>query len=150
MAISVRPITDRDFFPWHELYEGYGEFYNTPLTDHKAVLIWSWLIDHSNELEALVAVDDDNDGKLLGLAHFRKFARPLAGGIGLYIDDLYVSPTHRENGIGTALINEVKAIAAARKAGIVRWITAEDNTDAQRLYDSVAERTSWVTYDSVV
>lgn len=149
MPISVRPISDRDFFPWHELYEGYGEFYETPLTDDKAVLIWSWLIDPKHELEGLVAVDDDNDGKLVGLAHFRKFARPLAGGTGLYIDDLFITPELRGKGIGTSLINEVKAIADRRKAGVVRWITAQDNTAAQRLYDSVAERTAWVTYDLV-
>jgi hypothetical protein len=31
----------------------------------------------------------------------------------------------------------------------VRWITAADNATAQRLYDRVATKTAWVTYDLV-
>ncbi len=30
---------------------------------------------------------------------------------------------------------------------MVRWITAADNYTAQRAYDRVASRTTWVTYD---
>ena len=30
---------------------------------------------------------------------------------------------------------------------VVRWITAEDNYRARGLYDKVAQRTSWLTYD---
>jgi len=30
----------------------------------------------------------------------------------------------------------------------VRWITADDNYRAQALYDKVATRTHWVTYDA--
>jgi hypothetical protein len=29
----------------------------------------------------------------------------------------------------------------------VRWITAEDNARARRLYDRVAQKTHWVTYE---
>ena len=29
----------------------------------------------------------------------------------------------------------------------MQWITAHDNSDAQKLYDSVANRTAWVTYE---
>jgi hypothetical protein len=29
----------------------------------------------------------------------------------------------------------------------LRWITAADNVTAQKLYDRIATRTSWVTYE---
>lgn len=34
-------------------------------------------------------------------------------------------------------------------ATVVRWVTAEDNDVARRLYDRVATATAWVTYDRV-
>ncbi|MEY5039186.1 MAG: hypothetical protein RL472_2292, partial [Pseudomonadota bacterium] len=36
-----------------------------------------------------------------------------------------------------------------RKQGwtVIRWITAEDNYRARALYDRVAEKTKWATYD---
>lgn len=145
MPIEVRPVGHGEFFPWHAVYTGYGEFYEKPLHDEKAVLVWSWIIDDANELECLVAVDDSGD--VVGLAHFREFSRPLDGSRGIYLDDLFVLPEKRTGGIGRALIDGVADVGRSRGASIVRWITADDNETAQALYDQVAEKTTWVTYD---
>lgn len=147
MPIEVRPVGHGEFFPWHAVYTGYGEFYETPLNDEKAVLVWSWIIDDANEVECLVAADGD---EIVGLAHFRQFARPLAGSRGLYIDDLFVVPERRGRGIATSLIDAVAAIGRRRGASVVRWITAKDNETARSLYKTVAEKTSWVTYDKAL
>src|ERR1700712_5776650 len=127
MTLKIRPITDRDFFPWYDLYVAYGNFYETPVEGDRAVLVWSWLIDPAHETEALVAEDD---GTLVGVVHIREFARPLAGERGLYIADLFVDPDARNSGGGGALIAEVKKIAASRHLGIVRWITEDSNETA--------------------
>ena len=41
-------------------------------------------------------------------------------------------------------------MARERGAAKVRWVTAADNATAQRLYDDIADRTDWVTYDLLV
>ena len=145
MPISIRPIADGDFFTWLDIYAGYASFYETEMTDIKALTVWSWLVDDHHELDGVVAVDDD--GKLIGLAHFREFVRPLAGRRGLYLDDLFVLPDARGNGAGAALLDHTKQVAADRGLSVVRWITAADNETAMKLYDEKAERTDWVTYD---
>ncbi len=147
MPIEVRPVGHGEFFPWHAVYTGYAEFYETPLNDEKAVLVWSWIIDDANEVECLVAVDGE---EVVGLAHFREFARPLAGSRGLYLDDLFVVPERRGQGIATALIDAVTAIGSQRGASVVRWITAKDNETARSLYKTVADKTHWVTYDKAL
>lgn len=146
MAFTIRPVVDRDFFAWHELFEEYCDFYESPLHDEKAVQAWSWFTSERRLAEAIVAVDDET-GALLGLAHFREFVDTLAGRTGLNLDDLYVRPDARGRGIASALIERVREIGVARRAVVVRWITAEDNEPARRLYDRVAQKTEWVTYD---
>jgi GNAT superfamily N-acetyltransferase len=148
MTFEIRNTRDRDFFNWLPLFADYGAFYGTPVADEKALLVWSWITEETHGLSALVAQDEN--GALVGLAHYRTFARPLAGGTGIYIDDLFVAPDSRGNGIATALIERVTEIARAQRSGIVRWVTAPDNDEAQVLYDKVADRTDWVTYDRTV
>jgi GNAT superfamily N-acetyltransferase len=144
MSIEVRPVTDGDFFAWLDLYEKYAEFYGIKLTDQKALLLWSWLTAPEHEEEGLIAVDD---GRILGLAHFREFARPLESDRGLFLDDLYVLEEERGKGVGHTLIDAVRSRAQQRGLGVVQWITADDNSEARSVYDSVASRTSWVTYE---
>lgn len=148
MTFEIRPARDRDFFNWLPLFADYGAFYGTPVPDEKALLVWSWITEKTHGLGALVAQDDD--GNLIGLAHYRTFARPLAGGTGIYIDDLFVTPDARGNGVASALIERVTEIAREQRAGIVRWVTAPDNDEAKALYDKIAEPTTWVTYDRTV
>jgi GNAT superfamily N-acetyltransferase len=69
---------------------------------------------------------------------------------GLLVDDLYVREVSRRQGVGEQLLAAVADVARREGATMLRWITAEDNADAQRLYDRVARRTTWVTYEQDV
>lgn len=144
MSIEVRPVRDSDFFAWLDLYTKYARFYETELSDNRALVLWSWLTDPAHEVNGFVAVDGD---RIVGLAHVREFARPLEGDRGLFLDDLYVLETERHKGVGHHLIQTARSLAVQRGLGVLQWITAQDNTDAQRVYDSLASRTSWVTYE---
>ncbi|MFC6355512.1 GNAT family N-acetyltransferase [Luethyella okanaganae] len=144
MSIQVRPLKDGDFFPWLGLFEGYSEFYQSKLTDEKALRVWSWLMDKNQESSGIVAVDGE---EFVGFAHLREFSRPLDASRGLFLDDLFVLPDARSQGVGATLIAFAKSLAVERGLSIVRWITAADNETAQRLYDKLATRTEWVTYD---
>jgi ribosomal protein S18 acetylase RimI-like enzyme len=146
--IRVRELAQRDRAAWQELYAGYGEFYQTPLSDEKADRVWAWLMDPHYEAFGLVAVDEND--LPIAIAHFRQFARLLADGIGIYLDDLFTAASARGTGAGTALIVRLEEIARERGAEIVRWITANDNFVGQKLYDRLASRTMWVTYDLAV
>jgi GNAT superfamily N-acetyltransferase len=150
MTISIRPVRDGDFFPWFDLFAEYAAFYGTELTDDAAVLAWSHLIDDAHASTALVAVDDAHEGALVGLAHSHRFSRLSRGTDGLLVDDLYVREVSRRQGVGEQLLAAVADVARREGATMLRWITAEDNADAQRLYDRVARRTTWVTYEQDV
>jgi GNAT superfamily N-acetyltransferase len=142
--VTVRDLADRDFGEWADLFRGYREFYRLDPDEDVITRVWSWLRDPSAAVDAFVA---ELDGRLVGIAHYRRFLRPSAGSTGLYLDDLFTHPGARGGGVGRALIERLSALAAAEDLSVVRWITAEDNRTARRLYDSVAVATPWVTYD---
>jgi ribosomal protein S18 acetylase RimI-like enzyme len=143
--ISIRPVLPADRLDWDRLYAGYAAFYNVEQTAAMRDTVWSWLMDAGREVYGLVAVDET--GRLIGFTHFRSYARPLSASTGGFLDDLFVDPDARGSGVAEMLINAVKAEGKARGWSVIRWITAEDNYRARALYDRVAERTKWVTYD---
>ena len=139
----------RQFSCWAKLYQGYAEFYqHPPLSNEHLNLVWSWLTDPKGPIYGLCAYDDNN--AMVGLAHLRPFARPLSGCWGLFLDDLYTEPKARGQGIGKALINAASCRAANDGQKLMRWITAEDNNRARALYDTVAQATTWITYDTQI
>ncbi|MEP3277403.1 MAG: GNAT family N-acetyltransferase [Stappiaceae bacterium] len=143
--VSVRPVRPDDRDQWDRLYQGYAAFYNVEQTAEMRDRVWSWLHDEREECRGAVAVTDENE--LVGLAHFRSFARPLMATTGCFLDDLFVSQDKRGLGAADALVASVKAIAEKNGWSVVRWITAENNYRARGLYDRVASQTNWVTYD---
>ncbi len=146
-AAVVRPIEPADHDAWAPLFAAYREFYE--LEDEPEVVdrVWGWIQDAGHETNALVAVVDD---EVVGFAHHRHYARPAEGGCGLFLDDLFTLPRLRGQGVGRALINRLAEMAREQGCAKVRWVTAPDNTVAQRLYDDIAGRTDWLTYDLLV
>ena len=145
MAHEIRPAGDDDFFGWLPLFEAYCRFYETELDDAKALIVWNWIRDEADPLQAALSVDDD--GRPIGLAHYRVVPDSLRATRGVYLDDLYVDESARGSGIGRALLEFVHARSLEVGHGGVSWITAADNAEAQRLYDALARRTSWVMYE---
>ncbi|EPX76955.1 GNAT family N-acetyltransferase [Litoreibacter arenae] len=144
MTVNIRATEAGDRNAWGGLYKSYAAFYGVAQTEDMRDRVWEWLMDPAHEVDGLVA---EVDGVLVGLAHFRPFARPLAAGVGGYLDDLFVNPDARGAKVGEALISGVQDEGRKRGWGVVRWITADDNYRARGLYDQVATRTGWVTYD---
>ena len=144
MTVEIRPAGEDDFFGWLPLFDEYCRFYERELDDAKALIVWNWLRDETHPLEAVLAVDEE--GTPIGLAQFRPTPDTLSATTGITLDDLYVAADHRTSGVGRALIEHVHARAAALGGG-VNWITSPSNEDAIRLYDSLARRTDWVTYE---
>ena len=140
----IRKPVQEDFAAWSELYEGYARFYAVEQTAEMRSRVWGWIQDPDHEVQGLVAEDE---GRLLGLTHFRPFARPLSASVGGFLDDLFVSPDARGSGAAAALIAGVEAEGRRRGWTVIRWITAENNYRARGLYDQVAVRTPWLTYD---
>lgn len=143
-GLVIRPPVEADRGAWERLYAGYAAFYAVSQTPQMRATVWGWLHDPAHALQGLVA---EMDGALIGLAHFRAFDRPLSASTGGFLDDLFVDPQARGSGAAAGLIAAVKALAAARGWSVVRWITAENNYRARGLYDRLADRTKWVTYD---
>jgi GNAT superfamily N-acetyltransferase len=88
------------------------------------------------------------EDQLLGYACLYWHFTSLVPAETVLMNDLYVDPAARGQGVGRALIEASATVARERGAHRLEWATAPDNETAQRLYDSTgAERTTWIEYE---
>ena len=143
VEVEVRAVCEQDQSDWRKLFASYGQFYDQQMSEKVFDRVWRWLMDEDHPTSGLVAV---KDGQIVGFAHFRPYFRTLTGSSACFLDDLFVAPAERGRGVGRRLIEATSVLAEKSGWDFVRWMTAQDNRQARQLYDSVAERTEWLTY----
>ena len=144
MTISVSRLQADDRDEWEVLYHGYAEFYQVPMNDQILDTVWGWIQDDDNPFFGLVAKDET--GKALGLMHCRQMASPLRGALVGFLDDLFVSPDARGQGVVEKLYAALNELGKQQGWPFIRWITAENNYRGRAVYDRLSEKTAWVTY----
>jgi GNAT superfamily N-acetyltransferase len=143
-VLEIRRTESADRDAWERLYGDYAEFYAHPRTPERAATTFGWLLDPEHPVEGLLALEG---GEAVGLAHFRDMPSPLRGATIGFLDDLFVTPARRGTGAAEALLEAVGRIGVERGWPVYRWITRENNFRARGLYERVALRTDWITYE---
>jgi len=88
------------------------------------------------------------DGEVAGFViYFHNFSTFL-GRPGLCIEDLYVRPSHRGQGVGRGLLARVAALAGERGCGRMEWSVLNWNRRAIGFYESLGARpvNDWTVY----
>ena len=142
----IREIRLDDKEEWETLYRGYADFYKVEMNDKILKTVWEWIHDKNHDVSALAY---ERDNKIIGIAHYRKMPSPLRGKYIGFLDDLYVEPNHRKNGVGEKIIKELKGISKRNNWNLVRWITRDDNIKAKSLYKKLSKKTNWEVYELI-
>ena len=144
MTIIVSHLGLDDKAQWEELYRGYATFYKVPMSTQILETVWGWIFSDQPRIFSLIA--KDAQGNATGLMHYRAMPSPLRGTCICFLDDLFVDPKSRGTGSVDALFARLEKEAAAHGWSAVRWITAENNYRARAVYDRLAAKTQWTTY----
>ena len=140
----IRPLQDGDFQAWKRLWHAYLEFYETTVEDIVYETSFSRMRSDQNlSQNGLVA---EQDGVLVGLAHFIFHPHNWKIQDVCYLQDLYVVPEFRGCGVGRTLIEAVYAASDAHDVSGVYWLTQDFNEPARRLYDYIGSVTSFIKY----
>jgi GNAT superfamily N-acetyltransferase len=144
--VVVRPAERKDRPQLLELMQGYFAFYRTPFDQPRVEALLDLLEQDPGLGVQLVA---DADGRLQAFASLYACVDTLVADRILVMNDLFVDPSLRSQGIGATLFDASLAYATAHGYARLDWVTAEDNHDAQRFYDRHGGRRGpWVSYSA--
>ena len=131
-AFALRAAELRDVAPIVQLIRELAEFERlTHLLQVTPEKLRPHLFGEKPAAEAMVA---ETQGQVVGFAlFFTNFSTFLAQP-GLYLEDLFVQPEHRGNGIGEAMLTRLAALAVERGYGRFEWSVLDWNENAIRFY----------------
>jgi GNAT superfamily N-acetyltransferase len=145
--VIIRAAARHDYAQWRPLWDSYNAFYDrhgaTALPEAIVQATWARFFDGAEPMHCLVA---EQDGALLGLAHYLFHRSMIAIQPVCYLQDLFTTPAARGQGVGTALIEAVYRAASEARSSRVYWHTHETNAVAQKLYDTMAEKSGFIVY----
>jgi GNAT superfamily N-acetyltransferase len=98
-----------------------------------AEVLLAWAIATTNDAAGKAL---PQDAAPLGYAVFFGSFSTFLGRPGIYLEDLFVLPAYRGQGIGRALFRQVAQIAVAREAGRLEWSVLDWNEPALKFYRS--------------
>jgi GNAT superfamily N-acetyltransferase len=143
-VLEVSEVGERDLADLLPLMAAYCEFYGAaPGADSLLALSRTVLGDTERHGLQLLA----RRGKALGFATLYWTWSTLRAARIAVMNDIYVVPEARGEGVGAALIEACRERCRERGMSRLEWRTAPSNVQAQRLYDRVgAQRSEWIDY----
>ncbi len=128
----IRDATTGDREAFLALWQGYLDYYGVTLAPEVTAATWARLMDPASPVKARLA---EAGGKVRGFAVHLHHPSTWVLTEDCYLEDLFVAPDARGQGLGRALIDDLIALARARGWGRVYWHTRIDNERARALYD---------------
>jgi len=142
MSCVVSPLAPEDRAGWEALARGYKAFYETDVSDAGYGEAWNRLLAR----DGVYGLGAKTQGRLVGIAHYLFHTSTWARNV-CYLQDLFVTPEVRGQGVARALIEAVADAARAKGAERYYWLTQEQNAVARALYDKVGKYHGFIRYD---
>ena len=103
------------------------------------------LFDEGATAHALIA---EMDGTAIGFAVYFFNYSTWQGRNGLYLEDLYVTPSCRGIGAGKGLLRRLAQIALERGCGRFEWSVLDWNEPSIRVYEAIGAepQSEWIRY----
>jgi GNAT superfamily N-acetyltransferase len=145
-AVRIRPAAPEDVALIYALIRDLASYERAPDAVTGTVeLLAEALFGERPSAEAVIA---ELDGQPVGFALFHGSFSTWECRPGIWLEDLYVPPSHRRRGVGEALLGHVARIAVERRCARLEWAALHWNTPALDFYAKLgAERLEdWVMH----
>ena len=128
-TITIRQFTEQDIEAIYGLIKEFAAFQKS---EEKLLITIEQLKRDIGLFQCLVA--EDADKQIIGFASYF-YAYYSWSGKAIYLDDLYVQPLQRKQGVGSSLLNSIVQLAKQSNCIKVRWQVSNWNKNGIEFYE---------------
>jgi ribosomal protein S18 acetylase RimI-like enzyme len=132
--MKIKRITLSEYQKVTRLFDDYRVFYKYPSDIPLAERFIKERLENNESVIFIALVGDETPVGFTQLYPLISSGRAIKNWV---LNDLYVTPGYRKQGIGEALIKTATEFATADGAAFLQLETAVDNHHAQRLYENI-------------
>jgi GNAT superfamily N-acetyltransferase len=143
MTVTIHDAGPKDEAAFRRLWGEFQAYYKMTLPPEVTASTWSRLMSDTSPMQLRLAW---LQGAAVGFALYQHHPSSWVTGDDCYLEDLYVVADLRGQGIGRALIEDLKAIARSKGWHRIYWLTEQNNAGARRLYDTQAPTDNHIRY----
>lgn len=139
--LKIRSLTEHDYDQWLALWIGNNQ---GDIDEEITACTWKRLADPDNTMvNGLCA---EMNGEFRGIAHY--ILHNTTGQIKpvCYMQDVYVDPQFRRQGVGKRLVNEITEIGKREDWARLYWITQRNNFEAKKMYENFGIKLDFTFY----
>ncbi|ACS85616.1 GNAT family N-acetyltransferase [Musicola paradisiaca] len=141
-TIVIRQAQAEDEAAWRQLWAGYNGFYQSNVAPEVTAYTWQRILDPASTLLCRLA---ERQGQVVGFSLSVLHEGTWVVTPVCYLEDLFVSPDCRGQGIGRRLIEDLVEQCQAQGWSRLYWHTRQNNP-ARRLYDEFQPADDYVRY----
>jgi GNAT superfamily N-acetyltransferase len=141
-TVQIRDALPTDREDWHRLWAGYNAFYEASVPPETTGRTWQRILQPESAMLGRVAA---LGGRLVGFSISILHEGTWVVGPICYMEDLFVDPACRGQGIGRKLVEDLVALGKTHGWSRLYWHTRQNNP-ARRLYDTFGEADDYVRY----
>lgn len=142
-SLVIRSALPADETAWRALWRGYCNFYGAAVAEEVTERTWARILDPDSAVMCIVA---EVEGQVYGFANCVVHEATWEAQPVCYLEDLYVLPSARSRGVGTALLEWLRNAMRAEGWARLYWTTHRDNAAARSLYDRFSRADEFVRY----
>jgi GNAT superfamily N-acetyltransferase len=142
-TLELRRPRPGDETAWRQLWRGYCAFYEHVVPEETTAATWLRILSADETFRCVLACRGD---VVVGFANLIIHPITWSPAPACYLEDLFVDPDARGQGVGRALIAHLVDQARSEGWSRVYWMTQADNATARVLYDTFVPADDFVRY----
>jgi GNAT superfamily N-acetyltransferase len=143
---TFRLIEEKDYPLWKEMYADYLTGFGRRFDEERYQRLLVLYNDPSMRMFRIIAADSETN-QMRAFAHYILSPCFYTAKFTCYLQDLYVHPSVRNQGVAKQLINYLAQKAKTQDWRNVYWKTYPNNSAAISLYEKISERNECLFYE---